>query len=371
MNSLSGPGATAATFIFAMLTNALTASPDSRWKHLPSIPDPVGFAGMGAGVVDGRLVAFGGSHFAEKPLWLAGVKSFSDRIYTLAKDGRTWAEEAVRYPAKRGGFASTAARDRVYSAGGIDAEGCSREVYVIAGSGGKLTLTRLSDLPAGNGYGSAAVVRNRLYVVGGVATPTSTVASRETWSLDLETPPMSAAWRREPDLPGLGTFVAAASVADDALYLFGGIGYDADRKAEPSRQAFRLEYGATAWEPLPDLPEARVGASTPPTPVRDRSFFLIGGYAAIFPGKPREHPGFSVGTLVFDAKTRIWTAGPELPMPTSVDLDASGLPGPAPMIGAPCVLWNGLCVVVSGEVRPSVRTPAVVAWAVSEPFLPR
>jgi hypothetical protein len=32
------------------------------------------------------------------------------------------------------------------------------------------------------------------------------------------------------------------------------------------------------------------------------------------------------------------------------------------MIGAPAAIWRDHVVIVSGEVRSSVRTPAVLAW---------
>jgi hypothetical protein len=90
--------------------------------------------------------------------------------------------------------------------------------------------------------------------------------------------------------------------------------------------------------------------------------FLIGGYAEVFPGAPREHPGFSAQTLLFDLAQQRWENGPMLPVTPVADRDSPGDAGPSPMIGAPCVQWNNFAVVVGGEVRSSVRTPAVLAW---------
>jgi hypothetical protein len=50
------------------------------------------------------------------------------------------------------------------------------------------------------------------------------------------------------------------------------------------------------------------------------------------------------------------------------NVDEPGDPGPTPMLGAPAVSWQGYEVVVGGEVRPSVRTPQVVAWPSAEPL---
>jgi len=89
--------------------------------------------------------------------------------------------------------------------------------------------------------------------------------------------------------------------------------------------------------------------------------FLIGGYAEVFPGAPREHPGFSAQTLLFDPVRGAYENGPLLPVAPVTKRDVTGDPGPSPMIGAPCVVWKGLAVVIGGEVRSSVRTSAVLA----------
>jgi len=113
---------------------------------------------------------------------------------------------------------------------------------------------------------------------------------------------------------------------------------------------------------LPDLPEARVGASAPCPLVPGNKFFLVGGYANVFPGAPRDYPGFSAQTFYYDLGQQRWDKGPLLPVTPVIDRDSPGDAGPAPMIGAPCVVWRDHVVVIGGEVRSSVRTPAVLAW---------
>ena len=93
--------------------------------------------------------------------------------------------------------------------------------------------------------------------------------------------------------------------------------------------------------------------------------WLIGGYAEVFGGVQREHPGFCDETLVFNLERRTWSAGPTLPRGGEPNRDLSGDPGPAPMLGAPAVIWQNHVVIVGGEVRISTRTPAVIAWPVA------
>ena len=93
---------------------------------------------------------------------------------------------------------------------------------------------------------------------------------------------------------------------------------------------------------------------------------LIGGYAQIYPGQMRDHPGFSAQTLVLDTERLLWEKGPILPPLHVDDRDSSGDRSPAPMMVAPAAEWQNHVVVISGESRASVRTPAVIAWPLSK-----
>lgn len=329
------------------------------WKLLAPLPDRVGFGGMAAGVLNGRVVAAGGSQFPEKPLWLKGEKTFSDRIFTLASADAKWVEHGTRLPVTVGSAASAMTADAIYFAGGLDAKGCLRGAWEMRANGNDFVFTSLADLPKPIGYGAAAIVGERLYILGGLDSPASKSPLKETWSIALSK--RETVWRREPDLPGEGVFVAATASDGRSLYVFGGIGFDAAGKAVPAKTAFRFDPKAGKWEQLPDMPEPRVGISTP-CPMLGNKFFLVGGYAEVFPGAPREHPGFSAQTLYYDPAARRFENGTVLPRAPVPDRDSPGDVGPAPMIGAPVVVWRDHVVVIGGEVRSSVRTPAVLAW---------
>jgi hypothetical protein len=103
-----------------------------------------------------------------------------------------------------------------------------------------------------------------------------------------------------------------------------------------------------------------VAAVSPCALIDGKRMLVVGGYAAAFPGERREHPGFSRQTWIYHLADRRWSPGPLLPHMAPTNRDATGDAGPAPMIAAPGVLWHGLYVVVGGEVRASVRTPAVL-----------
>ncbi len=331
------------------------------WKALAPLPDPVGFGGMFAGVLNSRLVTGGGTQW-DKPIWLKGEKLFSDRIFTLATPSGAWTEHASRLPAKSGHFASATTPDAIYLAGGVDSTGCLRSVFQLRAEGDEYVCSPLADLPHPTGYASAAIAGSRLYVVGGVREPAAKVADSEVWSLNLDRSAADEGWRREADLPGPGVLVAMASSDGVALYVFGGIGFDAAQKYVPSKSTYRLNASGGDWERLADLPEPRVGAAGPGSVLPNNRILVIGGYAEVFPGEMRDHPGFSAQTLYYDITWNTWGKGPMLPVSMVPDRDAPGDPGPAPMIGAPCVVWHDQVIIISGEVRASVRTPAVLAW---------
>jgi len=342
-----------------------THSPDlNGWKILAPLPDPVGFGGMLAGVLKGRLVAGGGSQFHDKPAWLKGTKIYSDRIFTLADLAGPWTEHAMRLPFKAGHYASAYTAEAIYVAGGLDSAGCVSQTWEMRAADDGFAFKQLPDLPKTVGYAAAAVAQGRLYVFGGQNNLTVRVASTEVWSLELTG---NSTWRREPDLPGPGVFLAAAAASGGNLYLFGGVHLDAEGKAIQSRQVLRFDLANSQWSRLADLPEARVAAATPCPLVRETKAFLIGGYDKSFPGAPREHPGFPRGTFLYDLQSQRSEDGPPLPKVEVTDRDRPGDSGPAPMVAAPAVVWRNHAIVISGEVRASARTPAVLAWPLDVP----
>lgn len=314
---------------------------------------------MFAGVLNGRLVAGGGSQFHDKPLWLKGTKVFSDRIFVLSDPAGTWTAQEVRLPFKAGHYAAAYTAGAIYVAGGLDQTGCINQAWEIRAQGDGFAFTRLPDLPKTVAYAAGVIAGGRFYVLGGQDALTVRVASVEVWSLGLNE---KSAWRREPDLHGAGVFLAAGATQDDAVYLFGGMHFDAAGKAVPSAQALRLDLPAKKWVRLADLPAARVATATPCPLIDGGKAFLIGGYDQSFPGAPRDHPGFPSRTLVYDLARQSSVDGPPLPKREVSDRDLPSDIGPAPMVAAPAVLWRSLAVVISGEVRASVRSPAVVAW---------
>ncbi len=326
------------------------------------LPDPVGFAGNFAAELGGQLVTGGGSQFPDKPLWLGGQKLFTDRIFALPEPLGLWKELSTRLPRAMAHFAHAADDSTAYVAGGTDESELLKGVYAVQSSGSDVTISALPDLPRPLMAGTAAVANGRLFVVGGRHDLAVKIVSPECWSISLDAATGEDAWRREPDLPGTGVFLGAMASCGGDLFHFGGVTFDGSGKSIQLRTAYRLRSGESYWEELPDLPEARVGAVTPCPVLAGNRILILGGYAAAFPGEPREHPGFSRQSFIYDIDAEEWGLGPLCPREPPKDRDATGDRGPAPVVAAPGTIWRNHFVTVGGEVRASTRTNSVLAY---------
>ncbi|AHF94709.1 hypothetical protein OPIT5_23745 [Opitutaceae bacterium TAV5] len=331
-----------------------------EWQQLARLPDPVGFGGMFAGVLDGALVTGGGSRFVDRPLWQGGTKGYGEKIYVLASPDGRWSESEARLPKGLGHFAVAAARDEIYLLGGLSAEGYEAACHRIGWSGGQIVVSRLPDLPAPLGYGVAAVAGGRVVVAGGQHAADARRMNTRVWSLDPRAP--AGGWRREADLPGSGVIVPCAAAQGDHFYLFGGLAYDGDGRPSPSSGACRYDLAKRVWRMLPAMPEARVAAATPCPVLEDGRILIAGGYADVFGGPPREHPGFSTGTFLYNVSSGEWETGAVLPAEPFGERDGITDTGLHPVAAAAGAYWRGRAVIVGGETRPSARTAAVLAW---------
>jgi len=360
----------------ANLTTLVRAEPAATkptpWRTLAPIPNPIGFGGMFAGVCEDGLFAGGGSQFVGGPSWQGGEKFYSDKVYFLPALDGSWRELPDRLPEPRANAACAPHGNAVIAAGGVNATGPLRSVVKIGIHKGDLSVESLPPLPHPLVYASAAVVRDVFYVVGGVPDAASKETSQECWALPLTVPPgstTSAGWIRLPDLPGRAGIVMATGADDHGFYVFGGAAFlPPDGETTPTiplDNAYRYDPASSVWIELADVPAPRVGAATPVPRLPDGSFFLAGGYGFIFVGEAKNHPGFDPETFLYSPSKNLWTNGPPFPRHRTIDPEKATSPGPEPVISSPAVLWHNQVVIISGEVRPSIRTPAVVAIPVS------
>jgi N-acetylneuraminic acid mutarotase len=337
---------------FALLfaTSVASASDALSWKQLPPIPEPLGVAAPFAGVSGGALIVAGGANFPAGMPWEGGGKVWHDRVWVLERPDGVW-REAGKLPRPLAYGLSVTHRDSVVCAGGSDAERHHAEVFRLRWKDGGLTAEPLPALPIALSGASGALVRDTFFVACGAELPGEKVATNRAFALDLAVP--NPAWRELPPLPGKPRLLAAAAAHGGAFHVLGGAALEPDASGKIARVYLReaWSYAETkGWQRLADLPKSSVAAPSPAPVSRGRILLLAGDDGSRVGFQPPEkHPGFPRTILAYDPALDRWSEAGETP---------------APRATVPCVEWQGMFVVPSGEMRPGVRSPEVWSFSV-------
>jgi sialidase-1 len=340
----------------AWLQNGRDERPVPAVARLPNLPDAHGLAGAYAGIHDGRLLAAGGANFPGALPWDGGVKVWHDRVVALdlRAGAATW-REVGGLPAALAYGVSLTVPEGVLLIGGGDAERHVADVRLMTiDRAGRLAFRDLPPLPAPLAQMAGALVGRHVHVAGGIETPDATTASARHWRLDLGAP--ERGWEPLPPLPAAGRILPTAAAIDGAFYLVGGCSLAADGAGRPARTYLRdaWRFAAGTWTRLPDLPRAAAGAASP-APVAAGSLFVVSGDDGTRVGQaPADHPGFTGEILRYDAAQNTWSRAGALNLPAPVTV--------------PTVPWQDGFILVSGEVRPGVRTRQVITF---RPFGPK
>src|SRR5262245_53336947 len=253
----------AACVLFAAFACAMLAAAPNREDALPSLPDKEGFAGMFAGVSDGKLLAAGGANFPDKKPWVGGTKVWYDTIFVLDRPDGKW-QPAGKLPRKLGYGVSVQLEAGVLCAGGADAEKHHRDCFLLEWTDGKPATRKLPSLPRACAYAAGARVGDAVFIAGGIETPSSTTALKTFWMLDLTK--LDAGWKELEAWPGSGRILPVAATHAGAFYLFSGAELSADKDGKPVRKYLRDAYAYTpgvGWKKLAELSRATVAAPSP------------------------------------------------------------------------------------------------------------
>ncbi len=312
-------------------------------------------AGACAGVSNGVLIVAGGSDLPSAPPWEGGAKRWHDGIHVLDRPDARWHTADRRLPVGVANGASVTHQNSVICIGGADRDGHRRDVLSLRWDGAAIQIAPLPSLPRTSAYLTATVLGSTVYVAGGLERPDATEAMRTFWALDLSQPPQSQAWFELEPWPGPERHLAVSGVQDGAVYLFGGIRLRAAEHGGAARiqpylrDGYRFTPGTEAnrWARTLDLPRAAAAAPSPALSLGQSHLLIAGGLdGSLIDVDPTEHPGFTREALVYHTLTDTWVRQP------------GGAPVPTPIV-APAVPWAGEWAIVSGEVRPAARTPAV------------
>jgi len=351
------------------------SGPQFDWQPLPPLPAALGVAGPFVGLHQGAIVVAGGANFAAveaADLWTVPKQFHAAACVLTCQDGLTGAcawhtGYTVDRPVAYGSSASTPAG--VVCVGGEDGRRVFADAFLLTWDpvAGKLAQQPLPRLPGPSTGGGAAVVGSHVYVVAGQAGLGLDSATNRVWRLDLaKLATAGLAWEPLPPMPGgpraFPIVVAQRAASGDRLYVVGG------RRQQPGTT------GLAGVEPLADCHEfspERFGVdpagawrrrAAPPVPLMAGTAVAFGQRqivvlaaddgallktSAADPEFAKRHPGFPRQAWTYDTVADSWESAGETPT--------------CP-VTTPAVAVDGGAVLVSGEVRPRVRTREV--WRV-------
>lgn len=340
-----------------MLLHAQERNTALNWTVLSPIPDDIGFAGAYIATAQDRLFMMGGANFPDgKAPWEGGKKVWTDRVFMLAGEDNEWAEVGV-LPRPIGYGAVASYQDAMYIAGGSDEHGHVTDVYRLTWTEGSgLSITSLVPLPHALANCASVVVGDYWYILGGIQEADSKSALNVCWRMNLSQP--DTGWELCAQIPGEGRMLAVAGNLNGKLLVASGVSLR-DGNRNYLSDAYILEED-NHWQKIGYLPEAVAAAAGPAWyESRSEALYIFGGdNGKLVSQDLRErHPGFSNRAIYYDMKVAEWKYVTEAVHLATPDQGQAQTWVP---VTTGMVPWRGGVAIVSGEIRPGVRTPQVL-----------
>lgn len=316
---------------------------------LPALPDEHGRAGVFAGVSQGALLIAGGANFPDRKPWEGGSKVWHDSAFVLESTTAKW-KIAGRLPRPLAYGVSATYGDAVVAVGGADDKEHHAEAQLLRWNGKQLMVQQLPKLPQPLAYACGALIGSKLYIAGGAAKPDS-LAGNTLYRIDLGS--VQPMWQSLAECPGPGRMLAIAAVQGESLIVIGGVELVKDELGQLQRKYLDSVYRydeQRGWQELAPLPQA-LAAAPSPAPPSQHGFVLVGGDDGKQIGQdPKTHRGFRTEILEYDTAKNRWSVFGQVS---------------SPRVTTPCVTWQELDVVPSGEIAPGRRTPEMLILDIS------
>lgn len=353
---------------------SLSLPPSSLHEQHP------GVAGAFSGLNNDALIIAGGANFPIDPPWQGGRKVWWDNIYVLAKQDSTykWISQEKNRLAKPAAYGvSLTVAQGVICMGGSNEEGLLRDIFLLRWDARTSVLSneQLGLLPPSFEITAGVVIDNAVYITG------IQEGKNSLFRVPLDNLLRgNIAWQELPGLPGpprsLMSYAAQNNGTTTCFYVFGGRSEQHD-VVTLFNDAYAFNTLENRWTRLADIvanqyqPPGLMGA--PALAYGAGSIFLFGGddgalflqranlekniAVAYSVGKKDslnqeykkafvDHPGFNRDILVYNTVTNTYH---------NVGL----MPEDAP-VTANALLWDDEVVIVSGEIKPGVRTPVLL-----------
>lgn len=353
----------------------------TNWsEHIP-VTEPywtqIGLAGPVAGAHDDYLIVGGGANFPEPARTsnrqpMLGKAYWNDAfVLRRARGGYEWLDARLRLDDAIGYAACVSTEHGVLVIGGEGFRGGPNgsavatvelfaDVFLLSYAPASKQLRRedLPPLPRPMSYGTAARVGEIVYVAEGSS----------FYALDLTRP--HRGWAERPSWPGDPRTVAVSGSDGESFYLLSGRGQLGDGSWRFYTDAYAYRPGR-GWRRVADLPWCvtaglavgdRRGITVYAGDRDIKRWNLIQELTAVRDEEPPDsaewqrrndvltwvydhHTGFNTELLRYDTRRDRWSV--------------SGSFTGASQVTTPAIEWDGDTIIVSGEIRPGIRTPTV------------
>jgi len=369
------------------------------WGELVDLPPApgeirnIGLAGPFAGLHNDALIVAGGANFPT-PLLEGGKKVWWDDIFVLRKteEGKwfRWVtDESFKLPRPLAYGVAVSTDAGLLCIGGSDSTQAHADCFMLSWDPAAQSVTRKAfpALPVPLAFMAGAKVGDVIYIVGGKS---DKGATKSFFALDLskQNDPAAFKWQIRAPWPGeariLPVAVAQSNGDNDCLYLFSG-----RNETGLLTDAYRYDPSGAMWTRIADvgtpeqLPTCVMAA--PGVPCGSQNIRILGGdtgknfvklveaekhiaYLKTDSAKAAElaaaqaqhkemlrlHPGFSRDILAYNTRDDAWTKVGEMPVGSHVTSRA--------------LVWDKTIIIVSGEIRPGVRTPKIRRARAADPW---
>ncbi|MCP4256607.1 MAG: sodium/solute symporter [Planctomycetes bacterium] len=360
-----------AILLFCLFNFATVATAQScdllEWSELPALPDSIGFAGPFVGVSNDALIVAGGANFPDGPPWDGFTKIWHADAFVLTDTNDKW-RTGFKLPRPIAYGVSVSWNGFIACLGGGDSEQHYSEAFLLRWTGETIETIPLPSMPRACAFGTGVLAGDTIYVAGGQESPTSESAMRSFLALDLSVPADQRQWAELPAWPSEGRILSVMAVQDGDVFLISGArlyrGPDQVTR-EFLTDCYRYCPQTRQWRRIADAPRSIVAAPNPGIPVGyAHILFLSGDDGKHFfeAGELKDkHPGFGEDLHIYHTITDTWTQAGSFPKTVSADLGPQNNFGTWPPVTTTCTLWRGQYVIPTGEIRPGVRTPKVLA----------
>lgn len=363
-----------------------------EWAQWPELPPPpghqtqAGLAGAYSGMIGPYLIVGGGANFPTLPPWDGGQKTWWNDLYVIHTDSLDagWRIFPGALPGPRAYGLTISLPEGLLCIGGCDSEKAYADVFLMRFTGGAFEFDPWPSLPVPLSNMAGALVDNKIFLAGGQESMAVPKATSHFLMLDLNDP--ESGWAELESWPGKPRgFAVAASQSDgfeNCFYLFSGRNYGPDIPLDLLRDGYEYNPRLKSWRRLdqPDGPEFPVMAGSAASSGANHIIFF-GGVDSDLPlteyklgqrllhyqenngsgqytdsilaiqARMRqirvEHPGFSRQIRFYHTITNTLVTHSISPYPVPVTTNV--------------VKKGRQLIITSGELRPGIRTPAIIA----------